>query len=85
MERYRIKKSRKVGGNGRLVFHNRHRRKELKTMKEKIINYILKKHNEKITKKINNIKFLEGLCTENGTLNLNKYYRLIKMIKRKYK
>ena len=54
-------------------------------MKNKIINYFIERHNKKIEKEINNYKFLESLCLEGQTLNLDKYNRLMKMIKRKYK
>ena len=57
----------------------------MKKIFNKILDYIIKKHNEKVTEKIENIKFLEEICTENGTLNLNKYFKLIDMIKNKYK
>ena len=42
-------------------------------------------HNRKVEKEIDNYKFLQGLCISNNTLDLNKYSRLMKMIKKRYK
>lgn len=41
--------------------------------------------NKKIEKQIDNDKFLQSLCISNNTLDLNKYSRLMKMIKKRYK
>ena len=42
-------------------------------------------NNKKIDAKMDNYYFLKDLCASNGVLDLNKYSRLLKMIKRKYK
>ena len=42
-------------------------------------------HNKKVEKEIDNYKFLQSLCISNNTLDLNKYSRLMKMIKKRYK
>ena len=42
-------------------------------------------NNRKIEKQIDNDKFLQSLCISNNTLDLNKYSRLMKMIKKRYK
>lgn len=41
--------------------------------------------NRRIEKQIDNNKFLQSLCISNNTLDLNKYSRLMKMIKKRYK
>ena len=51
----------------------------------KIINYLIKRHNKKVDKEWNNYCFLIDLCLEGRTLNLDKYNRLIKMVKKKYR
>ena len=42
-------------------------------------------NNKKVDAKMDNYYFLKDLCKSNGVLDLNKYSRLLKMIKRKYK
>lgn len=42
-------------------------------------------HNRKIEKEMDNYKFLRSLCISNNALDLDKYLRLMKMVKRKYK
>jgi hypothetical protein len=42
-------------------------------------------NNKKVDAEIDNYYFLKGLCISNGVLDLDKYSRLLKMIKRKYK
>lgn len=51
----------------------------------KIIKKLIDRHNKKVEKEFDNYKFLQSLCISNNTLDLNKYSRLMKMIKRKYK
>ena len=51
----------------------------------KIINCLIKRHNKKVEKEWDNYCFLVGLCLEKETLNLNKYNKLMKMIKKKYR
>ena len=42
-------------------------------------------NNKKVDAEIDNYYFLKNLCISNGVLDLDKYSRLLKMIKRKYK
>jgi hypothetical protein len=42
-------------------------------------------NNKKVDAKMDNYYFLKDLCASDGVLDLNKYSRLLKMIKRKYK
>jgi hypothetical protein len=42
-------------------------------------------NNKKVDVKMNDYYFLKDLCASNGVLDLNKYSRLLKMVKRKYK
>jgi uncharacterized protein YerC len=42
-------------------------------------------NNKKVDAQIDNYYFLKDLCSSNGVLDLDKYSRLLKMIKRKYK
>ena len=51
----------------------------------KIIKKLIDRHNKKIEKEFDDYKFLHSLCISNNTLDLNKYLRLMKMVKRKYK
>lgn len=51
----------------------------------KIISKIIDRHNRKLTIKIDNEKFIRELCTVNHELDLNKYLRLTKMLKKRYK
>lgn len=46
---------------------------------------LIKIHNQRLAKKMENYNFLVGLCTENRILDLDKYLKLMKMIKKKYK
>lgn len=50
-----------------------------------IKNLLIKIRNQRIAKKMENYKFLINLCVENKTLDLDKYLKLMKMIKKKYK
>lgn len=62
-------------------------------MKKKILNWLDKKvvvpylkwNNKKLFQQWEDRKFLESIFIENGVLDLDKYLRLMKMIKRKYK
>lgn len=62
-------------------------------MKKKILNWLDKKvvvpylkwNNKKLFQQWEDRKFLESIFVENGVLDLDKYLRLMKMIKRKYK
>lgn len=62
-------------------------------MKKKILNWLDKKvvvpylkwNNNKLFQQWEDRKFLESIFVENGVLDLDKYLRLMKMIKRKYK
>ena len=54
-------------------------------MIRKLINYLVKRNNEKISQTWDDYNFLEELCIEGRTLNLDKYHRLMKMVKRKYR
>lgn len=47
--------------------------------------WLIKIHNQKVTRKLENYNFLVNLCIEDRTLNLDKYLKLMKMIKKKYK
>ena len=51
----------------------------------KIISKIIDRHNRKLTIKIDNEKFIQELCTVNRELDLDKYSKLIKMLKKRYK
>lgn len=42
-------------------------------------------NNRKVDKEMDDYYFLRDLCTQNHTLNLNKYSRLMSMVKRKYR
>ena len=57
----------------------------MKKLLYKISYKLIDIHNRKIGKEIDNYKFLQGLCISNSTLDLNKYLRLMKMIKKRYK
>ena len=52
---------------------------------KKILYKIIKINNKRIEKQKDNDKFLRSLCTSNNTLDINKYIRLISMVKNKYK
>ena len=47
--------------------------------------WLIERHNQRIDRKIENYNFLVGLYIENKTLDINKYSKLMKMIKKKYK
>lgn len=51
----------------------------------KIISKIINRHNRKLTIKIDDEKFIQELCTVNRELDLDKYSRLTKMLKKRYK
>ena len=51
----------------------------------KIISKIIDRYNHKLTIKIDNEKFIQELCTVNRELDLDKYFKLIKMLKKRYK
>ena len=51
----------------------------------KIISKIIDRHNRKLTINIDNEKFIQELCTVNRELDLDKYSKLIKMLKKRYK
>lgn len=51
----------------------------------KIVNWLIKRHNKKVDKEWNNYCFLINLCLEGRVLNLDKYNRLLKMVKKKYR
>lgn len=57
----------------------------MKKLLYKIKNKIININNRKVEKQMRDYIFLKDLCTINNTLDLNKYLRLMKMIKRKYK
>ena len=57
----------------------------MKKLLYKITCKLIDINNRKIEKQIDNDKFLQGLCISNNTLDLNKYSRLMKMIKKRYK
>lgn len=57
----------------------------MKKLLYKISYKLIDIHNRKVEKEIDNYKFLQSLCISNYTLDLNKYSRLIKMIKKRYK
>ena len=57
----------------------------MKKLLYKISYKLIDIHNRKVEKEIDNYKFLRGLCISNNTLDLNKYSRLMKMIKKRYK
>lgn len=57
----------------------------MKKLLYKISYKLIDIHNKKVEKEINNYKFLQGLYISNSILDLNKYSRLMKMIKKRYK
>ena len=57
----------------------------MKKLLYKIKNKIININNRKVEKQMSDYIFLKNLCISNDTLDLNKYLRLMKMIKRKYK
>ena len=57
----------------------------MKKLLYKISYKLIDIHNRKVEKEIDNYKFLQSLCISNSTLDLNKYSRLMKMIKKRYK
>lgn len=57
----------------------------MKKLYQKFVCYLIDRNNERMSIRANDRQFLESLCTSNNTLNLNKYLRLMKMIKNKYK
>lgn len=57
----------------------------MKKLLYKISYKLININNRKVEKEIDNYKFLQGLCISNNTLDLNKYSRLMKMIKKRYK
>ncbi len=46
---------------------------------------LIKIHNQRMARKMENYKFLVNLCTEDRTLDLDKYLKLMKIVKKKYK
>lgn len=52
---------------------------------KKLLYKIIDIHNKKIEKEFDDYKFLQSLCISNNTLDLNKYSRLMKMVKKRYK
>ena len=52
---------------------------------KKIINWLIKRNNKKVDKEWSDYCFLRDLCLEDCVLNLDKYNRLLKMVKRKYR
>lgn len=50
----------------------------------KVLSKLVDRHNERVAREIEDSKFLESLCTSNGTLNLNDYSKLLGMVKKKY-
>ena len=52
---------------------------------KKFINWLIKRNNKKVDKEWRDYCFLIDLCLEGRVLNLDKYDRLLKMVKRKYK
>ena len=57
----------------------------MKKLLYKIACKLIDINNRKIEKQIDNDKFLQSLCISNSTLDLNKYSKLMKMIKKRYK
>ena len=57
----------------------------MKKLLYKITCKLIDINNRRIEKQIDNDKFLQSLCISNNTLDLNKYSRLMKMIKKRYK
>lgn len=57
----------------------------MKKWYQKFVCYLIDKNNERMNVRADNRKFLVELCTINHTLDLDKYLRLEKMIKNKYK
>lgn len=57
----------------------------MKKLLYKITCKLIDINNRKIEKQIDNDKFLQSLCISNNTLDLNKYSRLMKMTKKRYK
>lgn len=57
----------------------------MKKWYQKFVCYLIDKNNERMNIRANDRKFLESLCIVNNTLDLNKYLRLMKMVKNKYK
>ena len=56
-----------------------------KLLDKYVLTPLLKRHNKKLWKLQENRSFLEQLCITNRTLDLDKYLRLMEMVKRKYK
>lgn len=52
---------------------------------KKILYKVIKINNQRIEKQRDNDKFLRSLCTSNDILDINKYIRLVSMVKNKYK
>ena len=50
-----------------------------------ILYKLISLNNNKVQKKWDDYRFLVNLCTENRTLDLDKFNRLLKMVKRKYR
>lgn len=57
----------------------------MKKWYQKFVCYLIDKNNKRMNVRANDRKFLESLCIVNNTLDLNKYLRLMKMVKNKYK
>ena len=52
---------------------------------KKFINWLIKRNNKKVDKEWSDYCFLVDLCLEGRVLNLDKYNRLLKMVKRNYR
>lgn len=61
------------------------KRKIIQWLDKKIFTPLLKRHNAKLWQQWEDRNFLESLCIENRTLDLDKYLKLMSMVKRKYK
>lgn len=57
----------------------------MKKLLYKISCKLINIHNRKVEKEIDNYKFLQSLCISNDTLDLDKFSRLMKMVKKRYK
>ena len=49
----------------------------------KIVSWLIKRNNKKVNKEWSDYCFLINLCLEGRVLNLDKYNRLLKMVKKK--
>lgn len=57
----------------------------MKKIINKIIDFLIQKNNKKISKQWNDYCFLQELYITNGTLDIDKYNKLLSMVKRKYR